>query len=151
MQFPIHIELHRSRLLSVLLIFFHSLALVCVLLPPWSWGIRCLLVCAIALTAWRTLRIAEILALHLSNRAGLECVVTAAGDRISATVLPGSAVFNRLVVLHLQLDGEKHTKYLPLLSDSLSEEHFRVLRLWLRWSASSPSSEFERLCSSKDA
>ena len=100
MQFPIYIELHRSRLLFVFLLFFHVLAIGCVLVPPWWWGIRSMLVLLICISAWYATRPPEILGLRLSEGGVLECVV-ANGDRFSAQVKPDSTVFNRLIVLRL--------------------------------------------------
>ena len=78
------------------------------------------------------MRVSDIVALRLSEHMGLECI-GGSGDRISAKVMTDSAVFSRLIVLRLQLDGEMRIRNLPLLPDSMSEEQFRALRLWLRW------------------
>jgi toxin CptA len=133
-QFPVLIELHHSRLLLLLLLSIHVVALACVLVLPWPWAIRVFLAFPIVLSAWNPLRGSGIVALRLSEQAGLECIV-ATGNRMSATLMPDSAVFSRLIVLRLRLDGEKRIRNLPLLPDSLSAEQFRVLRLWLRWRA----------------
>jgi hypothetical protein len=133
-QFPIQIELRRSRLLLVLLLLFHVFALACVLVLPWPWALRAFLFYLIMLSAGYSVRVSRIVALRLSEQAEIECTV-ATGDRISAKVRPDSTVFSQLIVLRLQLDDEKRIRNLPLLPDSLSAEQFRVLRLWLRWHA----------------
>ena len=134
MQFPIHIELHRSRLLVFSLLFFHALAVVCVLVLPWSWLLRSLLLCVVGVSAWHTLQKQKILGLRLSAQGGLDCLF-AAGERIAASVLPDSTVFNQLIVLRLRIGDARRVVSLALLPDSMSAEQFRVLRLWLRWQA----------------
>lgn len=134
MEFPIQIELRRSRVLVVFLLFFHGLALASVLVLPWPWITCCLLVFAIALSVWHALRTGEIVALRLTDVEKPECIVTVGGDsRVPAKVMPGCTVFSSLVVLRLQLGDEKGVRNLPLLPDCMSDEQFRVLRLWLLW------------------
>lgn len=134
MQFPTYLELHRSRFLFVLLLLFHILALTSVIVLPWPWVVRVCFIFPILLSIGYAARVPHIVALRLSERAGLECIV-GAGDRISAKVMPDSVVFRHLIVLRLQLDDEKRIRNLSLLPDSLSAEQFRTLRLWLRWRA----------------
>ncbi len=134
MEFPIQIELRRSRVLLILLLFFHGLALASVLVLPWPWITCCFLVFAIALSVWHSLRTGEILALRLDDVAKPECIVTVGADsRFPAKVMPDCTVFSSLVVLRLQLGEEKRIRNIPLLPDSMSDEQFRVLRLWLLW------------------
>jgi hypothetical protein len=131
-QFPVHIELHRSRLLSLFLIFFHTIAAVCVMSLPWHWVLQSLLGILLGVSIWHTLRPAEIVGLRLSERSGLDCILSA-GDRIAVQILPDSTVFRHLLVLRLRLGDKGQVKSLVLLPDCMSSGQFRVLRLWLRW------------------
>jgi len=137
-QFPIQIELRRSRLLLPLLLAVHVLALASVAGLPWPWEIRALPVVAIGVSAVSALydaaRPAGILALRLSDKRGIACIV-AGGDPVPATVLPGSTVFGCLIVLRVRMGETGGVTSLPLLPDSMSAEEFRALSLWLRWQA----------------
>jgi len=93
-----------------------------------------MLVLLVGISAWYATRPPEILGLRLSEGGVLECVV-ANGARLAAQVKPDSTVFNRLIVLRLQVGDKRRSANLSLLPDSLSKEQFRVLRLWLRWHA----------------
>lgn len=132
MQFPIHIELRRSRLLTFFLLLFHALAAGCVIALPWHWLLRLLLLALIGLSARRTLTPPKIVGLRLSVRAGLDCQLPG-GELVAAAVFPDSAVFNQLIVLRMRIYCARRTVSLALLPDSMSSEQFRVLRLWLRW------------------
>lgn len=132
MQFPIHIELHRSRILTSLLCFIHVLAAGCIVVLPWRLEFRFLLLLLIVLSAWRALRSLHVAALCLLEDGGLDCV-RPNGERISATVLPGSTVFSRLIVLRLRLADQAAPVVLSLLPDSMTPQEFRVLRVCLRW------------------
>jgi len=131
-QFPIHIELHRSRLLVFFLLLFHALAVVSVLVLPWSWLLRSVLLGVIGVSAWHALRKPKILGVRLSAQGGLDCLF--AGDvRSAASLLPDSTVFNQLIILRLRIGDARGAINLALLPGSMSAEQFRVLRLWLRW------------------
>jgi hypothetical protein len=132
-QFPVTIELRRSRLLSLLLVFFHTSAAACVIALPWPWFLRAALLGLVALSLFYASRPSQIVGLHLSGgRNDPDCLL-ADGNRAKATVLPDSTVFIRLIVLRLQLGEEKRASSITLLPDQMSVEQFRVLRLWLRW------------------
>ncbi len=94
----------------------------------------------IGISVWRTTRPQKILSLRLTKQAGLECG-SVEGERTSCRVLPDSAVFNHLVVLRLTLGEEDRPCSLPLLSDSMPKEQFRILRLWLRYAKESVESD----------
>jgi hypothetical protein len=134
-QFPVHIELHRSRLLSLSLIVFHAIAATCVMVLPWHWALQFLLGTLLGASLWYALRPPEIVALRLSERAGLDCILSG-GDRISVQIFPDSTAFSQLLVLRLRFGDTRRVKNLVLLPDSISSEQFRVLRLWLRWQTS---------------
>lgn len=132
MQFPVHIELHRSRILVFSLFLFHALALTCTIVLPWSWLWRSLLLAPIGVSAWYALHPHKIVGLRLAEQGSLDCLL-ADGERTAAEVLSDSAVFNRLIVLRLRLGDAPRVVNLALLPGSVSAEQFRVLRLWLRW------------------
>ena len=132
MQFPIHIELYRSRLLVFFLLLFHALAVASVLALPWPWLLRSALLGVIGVSAWHALRKPKILGLRLSAQGGLDCLF-ADDVRSAASVLPDSTVFNQLIVLRLRIDDARGAINLALLPGSMSAEQFRMLRLWLRW------------------
>lgn len=132
MQFPIHIELRRSRLLVFFLLLFHALATACVIALAWPWPLRSLLLVLIAVSAWHNLRPQKIIGLRLAGDGGLDCLF-AGGERTATLVLPDSTVFNHLIVLRLRVGDLRCVVSLVLLPGSISVEQFRVLRLWLRW------------------
>ncbi len=132
MQFPVFIELRRSRLLLLLLFFFHCLALGCVFVLPWPGLIQVLLGFLVIGSAARTARPPESRALRLAEGGGIEQVL-AGGVRETATVLPDSTVFSQLIVLRLQCGDAGRIVKLALLPDTMRDDEFRTLRLWLRW------------------
>lgn len=136
MQFPIHIELRRSRFLFLLLLLAHALALACVVVLPWPLALCVFLLFLIGLSAWRALRTSPITALHLLENGVLECVL-ANGERLPADVLPDSTVFNQLIVLRLRLGEQGAACALTLLPDCMAPADFRALRVCLRWRAES--------------
>ena len=134
MQFPIVIGLHRSILLSILLVLMHAVAAACLVVLPWPWLLRGVLLLAVCCSLGYALRSPGIVGLRLAARDRLECL-RANGDHVSATVLADSTVFSRLIVLRLRVGEEARVSSLVLLPDQMPAEQFRVLRLWLRWHA----------------
>ena len=53
----------------------------------------------------------------------------------AAIVLPQTSVSPWLSVLRYRLEGERWSRSLALLPDSLQTDDFRRLRVWLRWRA----------------
>ena len=134
MQFPISIELHRSKLLFLLLVALHGGAAAGVAVLPWPPGARALLLLLIGASLLWAVRRLPLAGLWLVARDRIECV-QADGRRVSAEVLPDSTVFSWMIVLRLRLEGEKRTCALVVLPDQLTRDKFRQLRLWLRWQA----------------
>ena len=132
MQFPVHIELHRSRLLVASLLLLHTLAIICVVVLPWPWQLRSLVCAVLCWSVGYALRPSKIVSLHLSGQGRLDCRF-ADGERATALLLPGSSVFHRLIVLRMQIGDTRRTVNLVLLPDSIAKGQFRALRLWLRW------------------
>jgi len=131
-QFPVSIELHRSRFFALLLFLFHLLATGCLLVVPWHWPIRFTLVLLVGLSARRAVRSPGIIALRISALDHLDCFL-ADGSQHEATVLPCSTVFSRLIVLRLSVGEEKKVVSMTLFPDQMSANQFRILCLWLRW------------------
>lgn len=136
MQFPVHIELHRSRILVFSIFLFHAAAITCTIVLPWSWLWRALLLAPVGVSAWYALRPKKIVGLRLAAQGSLDCLL-ADGERTAAEVLSDSTVFNQLIVLRMRLGKAQRVVNLTLLPSSASAEQFRVLRLWLRWQQAS--------------
>ena len=132
MQFPVSIELHRSRTLFVSLLLFHLLATGCALVVPWPWAIRLIVLVFVGLSASHSIRTPKILGLRLLARDRLGCLMFD-GNQHEVTILPDSTVFSRLIVLRLKVGEERRLSSLTLLPDQMSVDEFRVLGLWLRW------------------
>jgi hypothetical protein len=135
-QFPLFIELHRSSRLSLLLVLLHGAAAACIIVLPWPWILRSVLLVFVGLSLGYALRPSRIHGLRISGRSRLDCLL-ADGRRVGTLVLQDSTVFNRLIVLRLRIGEEKRVSKLALLPDHMSADQFRVLRLWLRWHAES--------------
>lgn len=135
MQFPIQIELRRSRLLAFLIVVLHVLAVGCLWLLPWPAVARGLLMLIVALSAGYALRASPVIGLRLGERGEL-AILQADSEPIAAAVHPDSAVFSWLVVLRVRGERDARLGSLVLLPDSMSAGQFRLLRLWLRWLAS---------------
>jgi hypothetical protein len=131
-QFPIHIELRRSRLLVFSLLLSHFLASACVIALSWSWLLILPLLVLIGVSAWCALQPSAIIGLRLATGGGLDCLI-AGNERVAAVVLADSTVFNQLIVLRMEMGDARRVTNLILLTDSMSSEEFRLLRLWLRW------------------
>ncbi len=132
MQFPITIELHRSRTLSLLLLLLHFLAAASLLAWPLPLVLRSFSLVPLAVSACFVFRPRKILALRLFERGQLDCRMFGGGWLV-ATILPETTVFDRLVVLRLRINEEPGVNSLVLITDHFSLDDFRILRLWLRW------------------
>ncbi len=140
MQFPVFIKLRRSRLRLVLLLLFHTLAALCVVAAPVPSPIQILLGGLIGVSLWRALPPGQVLALSLSRRNGLQCLLP--GDqRVSAVVLPDTTILGWLIVLRWRIEGESGVNSLLLFPDNMSAEEYRLLRICLRWGQHSALTE----------
>jgi hypothetical protein len=131
-QFPIRVELHRSFILSCLLVVFHTLAVGCVVVLPWPWAVRAALFVVVGLSLWHAMRPSRIVGLCVAGRDRLDGLL-ADGNRVALTILPDSAVFVGLIVLRMRIGEEKRSSCITLLPDQMTVEQFRLLRTWLRW------------------
>ena len=135
MQFPIQIDLRRSRQLVFLIVALHLLAAGCLWVLPWPAVARGMLMLIVALSAWHALRPSSAIGLRLGERGEL-AILRKGSEAMAAAVQPDSAVFSWLVVLRVLGERDGMLGSVVLLPDSMSAEQFRLLRLWLRWLAS---------------
>ena len=134
MQFPFFIELHRSFLLTSLLVVVHASAVACVVVLPWPWLLRGALLVVGGFSLSIALQASRIPAIRLCGRDALEGLFSD-GHREVLSVLPDSTVFSQLIVLRFRLGEKRRAYHLVLLPDQMTSEQFRALRLWLRWHA----------------
>lgn len=157
MQFPLHIKLHRSRYYLLAILALHALALLGILLTPWSWWLRALL-CGLALVSllgclkcWRRLPEALLLYAEGSMRLcwprsakssrqkedGTEAVLglmEPAGELVQLE--PGALVLPGICVLSWRQGGQEGKPgrdSLVLLPDSADRDSMRRLRIYLRF------------------
>jgi hypothetical protein len=65
------------------------------------------------------------------------CIVkTASGGEAAATVLPDSVAWSWMLLLRVALEGKRWPVSILVLRDSVAEEDWRRLSIWLRWLAS---------------
>jgi hypothetical protein len=133
-RFPLHVDLRRSRCLSFLMVLLHAVAGGCLWVLPWPLAARCGLLATVGLSAWQALRPSTIVGLRLGEGGEL-ALLGAAGEPVSVTVQADSTVFSQLIVLRVRDEEHGRLRSLVLLPDSMRAEHFRLLRLWLRWLA----------------
>ena len=139
MQFPLFIELQRSRRLDFLLAVFHFAAALCSFAALWPrddlsyrYPLLVLLLTVIGWSAWRTLRRDPIGRIRIDAE-GVLSIDDAEGNAQRAVILPDSTVFPHVVVLRLRVGDEAQVRYMTLLSDQMGVEQFRQLGLCLRW------------------
>ena len=132
MQFPIFIELHRSRLLDFLLVLLHVAAVVSVFVTPLPLFLQLLISVLVSLSAWRTLDRQEIYSVQLTAQGPLICCQQD-GTQFETCVLSDSTISRYLVLLRLQKEGATKVFQQVILPDQMSAAHFRVLLLCLRW------------------
>ena len=124
------ISLRPSRRLLMVQVVAHLAAIVALLgatLPSWLALLFLLLITASAAQARKGLR-AGTLVLHGDGRLEAD---GPGGTPHEVCVHAHTLVLPFLVVLLYREDGRLRS--LTLLADSLAEEDFRQLRLWLRW------------------
>jgi hypothetical protein len=131
-QLPLALTPRRSRRLDFLLFAIHLLTGAA--LPPLALpvAVRLALAVLVIVSLVATLiaqRRREGLVLHLGARGAME-LSTNVGARGTVTIDVHTVLLPGLVVLVLRQEGKRIV--LPLLADSLGDENFRRLRLWLR-------------------
>jgi hypothetical protein len=129
---PIPVVLKPSQRLLAIQSLAHLVATGAVLaanLPAWL-AVVCLLLVGASLARMR--RPLQVSALVLGGDGSIE-KVGADGTASKAVVHPHTLVLSFLVVLLYRSEGRLGS--LTLLGDSLADDDFRQLRLWLRWRA----------------
>jgi toxin CptA len=63
------------------------------------------------------------------------------GSSHGGRILGSSTVGTSLVLLNIAIDGRRLPVHVVLLGDSLAEDDFRRLRVWLRWGPRPPAEE----------
>ncbi len=124
------ISLKPSRRLLLIQSLAHLVAAGVVLaanLPPWMTAVLLLLAGASLARVRRPLAVVSVI---MGGDGSIE-IVGADGTASEAVVHPHTLVLSFLVVLLYRCHGRLHA--LTLFGDSLAEEDFRQLRLWLRW------------------
>lgn len=129
MQFPVFIELRRSRLLDAAVLGCHAIAIACVLASPLLLWI---LIPFIGVSAWRIFHRQGFVSVQLTAAGELICISPDSTQR-EFKVLPCSTVSRNLIVLQLSADETKCRSHLVLLPDQMGATQFRQLLLWLRW------------------
>lgn len=132
MHLPLALTLRRSRRLALLLLALHLLAgaaLLPLALPGAARAALAALVPASLCFSHVALRRQEGCVLYLGARGALE-LASKVGARGTVTVDARTTLLPGLIVLVLRQEGRRIV--LPLLADSLGDEGFRRLRLWLR-------------------
>ncbi|MCM2308062.1 MAG: hypothetical protein NDI91_11440 [Sulfuritalea sp.] len=124
------VSIKSSRRLLLIQSLAHLAAAAAVLashVPSWLAALLLLLVGA---SLARLRRLLPVAVLVLGGDGCLQ-TVAADGTASEAMVHPHTLVLPFLIVLLYRQHGRLHSLTLP--GDSLSEEDFRQLRLWLRW------------------
>ena len=132
---PVHLK--PSPRLLVIQSLAHLVAAGAVLaanLPRWLAAVCLLLVGASLARVRRPLQVSSLV---LGGDGAIE-IVGADGTTSEAVVHPHTLVLAFLVVLLYRQQGRLRS--MALLGDSLPEEDFRQLRLWLRWRSTAANS-----------
>lgn len=127
---PLSLSLKPSRRLLAIQSLAHLVAAGAVLagnLPAW---LAAVLLLPIGASLARMRRPLAVASLVLGGDGNIE-IVGADGTASDAAVHPHTVVLAFLVVLLYRQEGRLRS--MTLLGDSLSDEGFRQLRLWLRW------------------
>lgn len=138
MQFPIHVGLHRSRLLARVSILLGGVALCFLYLFSRS-------TVAFAIFATLTLFLLAgmlrqsclpLRALSLKCDGMIEVTLAGETDYFPASLLGGALIHPWLTIFRVEIQSKPDRVYsVVLLPDSLSAENFRRLRVFLRWHA----------------
>lgn len=135
MQFPITIGLRRSRFLAVGLSLLTLLATLVAVGFPRSTTVQllfCGLIWVSAGLIWWQLR-PKFAAIRL-ERGGQVLISHHGGEFLPAKILPGATVHPWLTVVRFKAE-EAATCRLIVTVDSLNQQDFRRLRVFLRWQA----------------
>lgn len=128
------IGLRRSRFLAAAILGTHAVALIVLLLPHWPLAVRLALgigVIGSTIFAWRQ-RLPALEALRLKEDGGCEIRQRGGGAFLTASLCSVATVHPLLTVFRLRTD-EGMAFTMVILPDSVPQEDFRRLRVWLCW------------------
>lgn len=135
----LRIPLGPSRRLAALFVAAHLLAALGVLASTPPSIIAAVLLPTLAANLWYSLRRhawltapRSLVLLDFSDT--LEVAAEErSGRRIVATVLGTTFVAPWLVVLNLEVEGDRFLRTVVVMPDATARESFRAVRVWLRW------------------
>ncbi len=143
----LRISVGPSHLLAAIMVVAHAAAIALVLsvdLPLWMiLGATALLCVQATIVVWRQALLrgqgaATAIEITSDHKLNLE---TRAGGWREYDVLGSTYVTPCLTILNLREPGNRRTRRIALLPDSLHAEDFRKLRVWLRWKEDNAESE----------
>jgi toxin CptA len=133
-----HYKLSPSRIFLALLLSAYVLAILIVfMLPIDTWArlmLAILLLCALFYYVRH-----DALRLMLSSIVGLRLegdqisLIMRGGGELTGVIQPDSLVTPALTILNVLPHGEMRVRSLLIFPDSLDKEHFREMRVLLRW------------------
>jgi hypothetical protein len=134
----LRLTFHRSRLLTVVLVAVFALTTVLVIAAG-SHGVL-----TPSASIWGTVGLGLACLWYVREDPGSVASVLMRVDgsmefdtrdarRINASLEPGSFVHPWLTTIRYRSEGRRFTRTLLVMADSLPEEQFRELRVWLRW------------------
>ncbi|MFA6313123.1 MAG: protein YgfX [Sterolibacterium sp.] len=136
MQLPLSVKLQPSRKLTLLLVAVHVGAILVVAVVELSAWNKAAMLLVIGVSLWNSQRCMygarRIAALTLRDQGKAE-YLRSNGETGEVTVHLQSTVTSLLTVILLR--QQESLEALVLLPDSLGQDDFRRLRLWLRWQA----------------
>lgn len=122
-------------------------ACLCVCSLPISWWLKIVVCMVLGFLGWKQiLRHAllrasnSIVALLVNAKSELSCQ-SLSGDWQTAELLPTTTVTPKLTVLNLKLLEQPIKISVVILTDSIADEDFRKLRIWLKWAHHAESTD----------
>lgn len=112
---------------------FHALAGTAILMAELPDVFSSMAIAAIAVSVSLCMRKRGDVILRCQTDGGLAERI--GDDWQSAALMPNSMVWPGWVVLRYRLAGERQAITRSILADSIGEDDFRRLRVWLRWGA----------------
>ncbi|WP_420851687.1 protein YgfX [Propionivibrio soli] len=132
MQFPIRIQLRRSRLLLASVTAMHGAAAICLLALPLPVTLRFLLLILVSIPTLFVWRRPSIAGLRITSAECAEWILQD-GQALALTVLPETSATRYWVALRARIEDRKLVASAALLPDQMTSAEFRQLRVWLRW------------------
>lgn len=136
MQFPITIGLHRSRLIDLGLLLVALLASVATLGFPQTTFIKFSVCAVIWITtglAWQKLS-PKFSAIRLERSGQVFIDRNGSSEFVAAKILPGATVHPWMTAVKLKTEDGCYNLLIATV-DSLNQQDFRRLRVFLRWQA----------------